>query len=128
LNLLLTQVGSELGQVHVAQDLRRWSTQRVSSQVLFPEALHSSLAASFLCSESTWQNILKSVFATVASISQFVRSQGIDDVADRLQGLIDGVIENSITNQLQLHPEASTQKLHPETSNESPNERSSGNK
>jgi hypothetical protein len=86
------------------------------------------VARSSLCSESTWQSILKSVFATVASTSQFVRSQGIDDVADRLQGLIDGVIENSITNQLQLHPEASNQKLHPEKSNESLNERISGNK
>ena len=72
-------------------------------------------------SESTWQNILKSVFATIVSTSQFVKSQGIDDVASRLQGLIDGVIESSNANHEQLNHEASNQKPHPANTNESQN-------
>ena len=77
---------------------------------------------STLCSESTWQNILKSVIATVASTSQFVRSNGIDDVAGRLQGLIDGVIDNSDTNAVSM------EQSHPEISHSSSDACCSGNK
>jgi hypothetical protein len=70
--------------------------------------------STLLFSESTWQSILKSVIATVASTSQFVKSRGIEDVAGRLQGLIDGVIDNSdaVASSIeQHHPEASRDSL-----------------
>ncbi len=80
-------------------------------------------------SESTWQSILKSVFATIISTSQFVKSQGIEHVAERLQGLIDGVIENSKTNHMQLDDDAaSSQKSHPENRDESARHRGSASK
>jgi hypothetical protein len=84
--------------------------------------LQLNFSPSTLCSESTWQNILKSVIATVASTSQFVRSNGIDDVAGRLQGLIDGVIDNSNTNAVSM------EQSHPENSHSSSDACCSGNK
>jgi hypothetical protein len=94
----------------------------------FRNLLQLSVAHSNLCSESTWQNILKSVIATVASTSQFVGSLGIDDVAGRLQGLIDGVIDNSNTNHLQLEQAESNQPSYLKNANETLNESGSGNK
>jgi hypothetical protein len=90
--------------------------------------LQFSVSHSHLCSESTWQNILKSVIATVASTSQFVGSLGIDDVAGRLQGLIDGVIDNSNTNHLELDRAESNEPSYPKNPNETLNGSGSGNK
>lgn len=90
--------------------------------------LQLSVSHSHLCSESTWQNILKSVIATVASTSQFVGSLGIDDVAGRLQGLIDGVMDNSNTNHLELDRAESNEPSNPKNPNETLNGSGSGNK
>jgi hypothetical protein len=119
---LLPYCDHRRGQVHDAQDLRRWSAQRGESQVSHHMmSLQFSVSHSHSCSESTWQNILKSVIATIASTSQFVGSHGIDDVAGRLQGLIDGVTEHSNTKSMQLNQEVSKEQLHPEMPNESRN-------
>jgi hypothetical protein len=126
---LLPYCDHRRGQVHDAQDLRRWSAQRGESQVSHHMmSLQFSVSHSHSCSESTWQNILKSVIATVASTSQFVGSLGIDDVAGRLQGLIDGVIDNSNTNHLQLDRAESNEPSNPKNPNETLNGSGSGNK
>ena len=101
--------------------LRSGANPRFTLSALFQSSAAVPCFHSTLRSESTWQNILKSVIATIASTSQFVGSHGIDDVAGRLQGLIDGVTEHSNTKSMQLNQEVSKEQLHPEMPNETGN-------